>query len=522
MIEPKYQILADLLERRLFRVPNYQRPYSWETKQRTDLFSDIESLSHYSNPDRHHFMATVVCLDRKKTEAIGADEYKTLEVVDGQQRLTTLIILIKAITKKIKRDKKLKAELDGLLVKADKRLILLQINHDDNEVFSKYLKHGHLPAPDKIKTQAELNLLNAFNECEYFVDEWLKRKKDLVSLVKLLRHRLGFVFYTLEEEGIVYTIFNALNSRGLDVDWLDKTKSMLMGIVFEKFKKDASREHLETLHGIWTATYKMLGKKTIPGQEILRFAATLKHDKETSKTLSAEDSYYFFQAYCSTDYKKIIETCEWLHNIAEHLNSLYANSRLSAVTDIAHARLLAIAILQAKVSEPDRKELLDFWEKMTFKIFGLYRRDARTGVGDYIRLARDIHRQTLKTKDEILAKMKKISDSQPIDDAVKEITNIDCYNGWENDLKYFFYRYEEDLCDEAKRDISKEVWAQIWSKSAFTSIEHIHPQTLSASWKGKLPGKNGLRNNIHRIGNLVLLPPNENSKIGQKSFIEKK
>lgn len=102
MIEPKYQILVDLLERRLFRVPNYQRPYSWETKQRRDLFSDIENLLSYPE-DRHHFMATIVCLDRKKTESIGADEYKTLEVVDGQQRLTTLIILLKAITKKIKR-----------------------------------------------------------------------------------------------------------------------------------------------------------------------------------------------------------------------------------------------------------------------------------------------------------------------------------------------------------------------------------------------------------------------------------
>ena len=439
MLEPKYQILADLLERRLFRVPNYQRPYSWETKQRTDLFSDIKSLSNYPDSARHHFMATIVCLDRKKTEAIGADEYRTLEIVDGQQRLTTLIILIKAIAKRLNDTDKLKVELNSLLVKADERLILLQINHDSNAIFSSYLKKGSLPVLVKIVTQAEMNLFNAFNECENFADEWLKDKKELVSLVKLLRHRLGFVFYTLEEEGIVYTIFNALNSRGLDVDWLDKTKSMLMGIVFEKFRKHASAEHLKNLHDTWTSIYAMLGKKTIPGQEILRFAATLKHETDTSKTLSAEDSYAFFQQYCSKDYKKIIETCEWLQDIAAHLNRLYTDSRLGAVTDIAHARLLAIAILQSKISLSERNELLHFWEKMTFKIFGLYRKDARTGVGDYIRLARNIHNQTLTTKDDILSRMKNISDLYPIDGAVKEITNADCYSGWENDLKYFFW-----------------------------------------------------------------------------------
>lgn len=525
MIEPKYLILADLLERKLFRVPNYQRPYSWKTKQRKDLFSDIESLLDYRE-ERHHFMATVVCLDRKKTESIGANEYKTLEIVDGQQRITTLIIILRAIAKKLNNkktaEKKIKDEIDELLVKADKRLILLQINHDSNSIFSSYLKKGKIPELDKLKTQAEVNLYKAFTESEEFVDDWLEHDKSIIELIKLLRHRLGFIFYNLEGEGMVYTTFNALNSRGLDVDWLDKTKSMLMGIVFEKFEAEASKEHLTTLHDIWTEIYVLLGKKTIPGQEILRFAATLKQEKSPSKTLSAEDSYKYFQEYCSIDYRRVVEICEWLRDIAIHLNDLYLNPRLSAVTDIAHARLLAVAILQLDIARKDRKALLRYWEKMTFKIFGLFRKDARTGVGDYIRLACKIHKKILREKDTILSAMKEISNSYPIDKAIEAIRSVDCYNGWENDLKYFFYRYEEYLCKEASRDISEDLWMQIWNKSALTSIEHIHPQSVSLAWKGKLRGKNALLKNVHRLGNLVLLPPNENSRVGQKPFDAKK
>lgn len=76
-IKPDYFTLDTLLQKRLFRIPNYQRAYSWETKQRKDLFDDVQKLKKFKsyNNDRHHFMATVVCLKTNKKEEIGADEF---------------------------------------------------------------------------------------------------------------------------------------------------------------------------------------------------------------------------------------------------------------------------------------------------------------------------------------------------------------------------------------------------------------------------------------------------------------
>ncbi len=184
---------------------------------------------------------------------------------------------------------------------------------------------------------------------------------------------------------------------------------------------------------------------------------------------------------------------------------------------------LAIAILQSsKIVKKEREEILDIWERVTFKIFGLYRRDARTSVGEYVRTAYKVYKNQLTAK-EIVQEFNNISAAYPINQAIQEMKNSDLYYGWENDLRYFLYRYEEYLCRQQGSEISNEMWAQIWSKSAATTIEHIYPQSPSKNWVGKMGrGRNQIEKNVNRIGNLILLPPHINSQAGQKTFTEKK
>src|SRR5947209_5735315 len=96
-LNPLHLKVAGLLGNRLFRIPDYQRAYAWGSRQREDLFKDILEVRR---SDREHFMATVVALARE-IRNIGADEYRTVELVDGQQRVTTLVILLKAIEKQL-------------------------------------------------------------------------------------------------------------------------------------------------------------------------------------------------------------------------------------------------------------------------------------------------------------------------------------------------------------------------------------------------------------------------------------
>ncbi len=68
LIQPKFLSLSDLLSNRLFRIPQYQRSYSWERKHREDMFEDIRSIK--GEPDRLHFMATVVGLGRGRKPSL--------------------------------------------------------------------------------------------------------------------------------------------------------------------------------------------------------------------------------------------------------------------------------------------------------------------------------------------------------------------------------------------------------------------------------------------------------------------
>ena len=526
-LRPEYLTFNGVLNHRLFAIPNYQRAYSWESKQRQDLFDDIKKLANTGDPNRHHFMATIVCLQTNKTEEVGTDELERLDVVDGQQRLTTLIILLRAIAKKLSTGDSLQIEeaikIENILVKDERRLILLQTNHDSSMIFRKYLLNGTIPEEMYLKTTAEINLYNAFNECEIFIDEWSKLF-PVIELRKIIKNRLDFIFYALEDEGAVYTVFEVLNSRGLEVDWLDKCKSMLMGIAYERFSKEISEEKIQELHQCWSSVYSTIGKKIVSGREVLSVAATLWNKEQISKPLSAEKAIELFRELSLENPLYIVEISNWILDVADKLVEIYSNHRLNAVTDISHARILAVAIkLSGRLKPYEIKELLDWWERVTFRIFGICRRDSRTKVGDYTKLAYRIINEQM-TKDDIIEGLRGIGLEYPIDDAVKELIETDCYNGWENDLKYFLYRYEEYLAKQQGENISSEIWEKIWSASPSTTIEHIHPKgPLTLEWKDKISNRQDyVDRHVHRLGNLLLLPPNINSKAGRKSFSEKK
>ena len=187
---------------------------------------------------------------------VGTDDFEIMEVVDGQQRLTTLILLFKAIAQNLdlthKEEKAQKDELDRLLVKGDDiNLPLLQTNHDKSAYFIDYLRKGKVPDLSKATSLADHALANAINRCEGFVAQWAKSGKSLLALSRLLKNRLEFTFHEVGDEALVYTVFEVLNSRGLEVAWLDRTKSALMAIAFED-KKTKNKTQSNKASRLWS------------------------------------------------------------------------------------------------------------------------------------------------------------------------------------------------------------------------------------------------------------------------------
>ncbi|MEM7250565.1 MAG: DUF262 domain-containing protein, partial [Pseudomonadota bacterium] len=185
-IQPQHLTFADLISKRLFVVPKYQRAYSWRRKQRENLFEDIRHLKTRSDS---HFMATLVGL-RRTSQTIHTDVYKVLDVVDGQQRITTLVVLLKALQKNLSSAPEvmmdLAKELQDIVVKRDEvSLILLRVNHDSSGHFENYLRKGNIAEKKSASSTSDYELLSAMEECEEFVREW-DNPIDLLAIVKNL------------------------------------------------------------------------------------------------------------------------------------------------------------------------------------------------------------------------------------------------------------------------------------------------------------------------------------------------
>ena len=428
-IQPQLFKLNDFMHGRLFRVPEYQRAYAWGKKQRTDLFGDIRRIAT-SNDD--HFMATVVGLVRKKDKTqIGADQFVVVEIVDGQQRLTTLIILLKSIQKaldpEVKDEKKLSEELQRLLVKDDEHtLLLLQTNHDTSGIYADYIRDGKLPGA-VARTYADQNIVDAVTECESFVSEWKSSGDSLVMLISIIRHRLWAVFHTVDDEGLVYRVFEVLNSRGLDVASIDKLKSQLMGLAFEHGKDAGRDEAIKELHDIWRDIYRTIGKQRFT-LETLRFAASLKTAPDAShkRPLEEEKSLETLIGLAGTKPKRIIDCAKWLQSVVKAEDRLLANHRWRAVTQIMQARLVAIAVLLRSFPSSEESAILGRWERISFRIYGLSDQDARTKVGDYTSLAWSIINEKLSEK-AIMARLSLIGAEYPIAKVIDEFDASNLY-----------------------------------------------------------------------------------------------
>ncbi|MSP26953.1 MAG: hypothetical protein EXR80_00485 [Methylococcales bacterium] len=202
------------------------------------------------------------------------------------------------------------------------------------------------------------------------------------------------------------------------MDWLDKCKNLLMGLLYEYAEDSDSQDfiqHLKDLHSYWSEIYKEIGLQNIPGHEIIRFAATLKTKDNVRKLSSAEDAISFFKEDCiqqqsdNLKIKRIIDNTLWMKQITSCLTKLYAEKEKSAITDISQVRLLAIAImLKNKLSNENKKYLLDQWERTSFKIYGLSKKDSRYNVGDYVQLAKEIQKVVKPNIDELQQSIAKI------------------------------------------------------------------------------------------------------------------
>lgn len=200
-----------------FVIPAYQRRYSWQFKQLAELYKDIELLKENEN----HLLGNIVCLTSSHQAGINP-----LEVVDGQQRVTTISLFLHTIRNRFIELKKTEF--------ADEIKSYLFCKGIDRVPKNKVLL-GDLDNPDyeKVISQIDLklvknpNLLVAYNFYKDRVDK-LKPEKLYMLYFKLINNVL-IIRLDVAEAKDAYKLFETINNRGLNLNPTDIIKNFLLG-----------------------------------------------------------------------------------------------------------------------------------------------------------------------------------------------------------------------------------------------------------------------------------------------------
>ncbi|KOV81154.1 DUF262 domain-containing protein [Nocardia sp. NRRL S-836] len=212
-----------------FRIPDYQRPYAWEVEQARQLLDDlVEALGR--DDDEPYFLGSTVLV-----KSNGAADS---EVIDGQQRLTTLTILF-AVVRDLASPGGIRTSLDKMIVEPGDELLgleakpRLELKKRDRGFFRTYVQE-----PGRIQDLVDLGDMALKTDAQRAIRDNAKALRAVLvdmgedarhRLVKMMSARTFLVVVSTPNLASAHRIFSVMNARGLDLSPADIFKSKVIG-----------------------------------------------------------------------------------------------------------------------------------------------------------------------------------------------------------------------------------------------------------------------------------------------------
>ena len=248
-----------------YEVPIYQRNYAWDSDQIEQLIEDIMST------DDDYFLGNLI---------VNQKDNNVYEVIDGQQRLTTLSLIVLAALKNLQRliDENKNPEqnqqrleqirstyigyLDPVTLVTRSKLTL---NRNNDSYFQNYLVPlGHLP--QRGFRASEHSLRKAFEWYDKRVRDYAKRQSGdegvaLARMLETMSDRLFFTVISVTDELNAYKVFETLNARGVRLSSTDLLKNYLFSVLS---KTDQHAHEMQVLEDRWESMVSRLGAESFP------------------------------------------------------------------------------------------------------------------------------------------------------------------------------------------------------------------------------------------------------------------
>lgn len=240
-IEVNKQSVRQLLEtgkNKKFIIPEYQRPYAWSDEQIQVLFDDLVEYT-INDSESTYFLGTIVAYENDDQEQ---------EIIDGQQRITTLFLLLRAVYSKLEHSLEKEAiylrsqiepaiwEQDDLTgeVSLDEILITSKVMGDDgNQEFAKILVSG------KADPKSNSNYSRNYIQLQHLIDDYATNEPlSFYRFVSNILNRAILLPIMADSQDTALTIFSTLNDRGLALSDADIFKAKIYNRLDPQRKKD--------------------------------------------------------------------------------------------------------------------------------------------------------------------------------------------------------------------------------------------------------------------------------------------
>ena len=235
-----------------YHIPGYQRPYAWTEEETGILFDDLYELFQTELIDNYFLGSIVLIKDENKPYA---------DVIDGQQRLTTLSILFSVMTdsfhtEKYRNNCKKYLQEEGNILEGIAAQPRVFLREWDRDFFSKYIQDVQLNAlaqidPMTLDTEAKKHIQKNCAVLREKFNDSFSTEDELLKFSQFILTRCFLVVVSTPNQESAFRVFSVMNSRGLDLLPTDIIKSMIIGKLPKEEEKayTAKWEELENLTG---------------------------------------------------------------------------------------------------------------------------------------------------------------------------------------------------------------------------------------------------------------------------------
>lgn len=528
----------------VYKVPRYQREYTWGKSEWDELFDDL--IEHEGTDG--HFLGTIICVN----STANATEESILKVIDGQQRLTTLSLLMTAVLSVLSRyvdemDFDQQVDLSNL-----RRMLALrdpwrarvrpQSQGNNDKDYAHVLAQAGIAIDDPRPAYVgNRRIKRAFYHFRFRIEQLaeLESTSPLVAAYNMLSRvkRAHLVKLEVVSHADAFTLFESLNNRGVPLTPIDLIKNTLLAEA-----ERAEGTSLDTAYSQWRGWLEKLGDEYGAQERFFRYYYTaMKHESNLAVPgqviATRSNLIHIYEELIKRDLPKLLKNLDegvtafakLLGRDEEHLMTPLgrALTRLRRAQGLpAHILLIYLLITQedAQLSDAELIEIVDLQTNF------FVRRNLTGKPATYalVRLYMDLVAR-LRSADPADRKEIILSDLEAVSASDNEFH--EWLSGPLYDLNSDVVRFI--LTHLAEQRMTRETQQDLWQRTASTtrptfvwSIEHILPQgeNLPQDWIDMLGGHEQARTTqqelVHHLGNLTIT--GYNSTLSNASFVKKR